>query len=468
MNYDQKHHFSIGGLYQTKQVDSKEEYLEIVLEVEKGIAKRAVENENEIFWTDKIRNLFEPVNVSLGYGVSGVVYFYIQLYEVTKDEKYLSVIRKGLTYVENHWKDILPEDLESAAYPWPDGMQFGMYFGLAGIGSMLTVAYKAFGWEDIKDTLLKIVDFYKQQAIREGEGITWTRSITTLTDGGILLFLTGLYEVLPSADLKELIGSAGRWYIARGVSHENGGLEYSDYGSVKLSEPDFAYDHVSQPNFELGSAGAGYVLARIYQTLGEDRYLEAAKKVIVYLDSIKIPQEKGFLIPYRIGDGMEPLFYLGNCHGAAGTGKVYYLLYHITGDQKYLDDLHGLFDGFESLGAPERMSGGLWNNVSVCCGHAGILNTFLGLYLSEGNERWHELAERSAGILAAGMDGLEDGKKGWVIAYRRIKPDEYSHTIYYNDGDAGIASALLQLYLVESGRLNPNRLADDPFITERN
>lgn len=77
----------------------------------------------------------------------------------------------------------------------------------------------------------------------------------------------------------------------------------------------------------LGSAGAGFILGRLYQALREEKYLEAAKKVDIYLDTLKVSQEKGFLLPYRVGDPGETIFYLGNCHGAAGTAAALLRIY---------------------------------------------------------------------------------------------------------------------------------------------
>lgn len=463
MDYSTRHSFGIRKPYNKKEAVSYNEYLDTVIEVEKGIAAHAVESEAELYWTGHNNLLGDgAVNVSLGYGVSGVVYFYIQLYTVTKDEKYVEIIRKSLNYIANHWKEIIPP--KPHKYPWPDGMHYGIYGGLGGVGSVLTVAYKVFGWESILNTLDAIVDYLKSTGTETKDGIIWTGSPTTMSDGGILMFLTSLYEVHPTQELKDFIENAGNAYISEGMDRGEG-LEFSDYETCKLSEPDFPHK-VSQPNFELGSAGSGFILGRLYQVLGDEKYLEAAKKVDIYLDTIKVTQEKGFLLPYRVGDPQETIFYLGNCHGAAGTAKFYFILYRITGEQKYLDEVHSLFDGFESLGAPNHMSAGLWNNISVCCGQSGILNTFIGLYQSTKEERWHKLAKQSAAVILGEKDELEDGYQGWPIAFRRIRPDEFSSTIYYNDGTAGAAAALLRIYMAETGVVNPNSLADDPFTKE--
>ena len=172
------------------------------------------------------------------------------------------------------------------------------------------------------------------------------------------------------------------------------------------------------------------------------------------------------MIPYRGGEHEEIFFYLGNCHGAAGTAKFYYLLYKTSGDKAYLEKVHALFDGFESLGAPEKMSKGFWNNTSVCCGHGGVVNTATGLFESTGEERWKELAKKSAEILLGEKDEVSKKLFSWPIAYRRVAPTEFSYTVFYNDGAAGNAAALLKIYMAENSSKNPHPFAEDPFETK--
>ncbi len=466
MDFSARHSFAVNKPFLSKKAGSPQDYLDAVLEVEKNIAKYAVENENEIFWKQDFGNAHK-VDVSIGYGTAGIAYFYLQLYEATKNERHAEIVKKAVCYIKNHWRQSIPP--EPHRYTWPDGMHYGIYSGISGTGSFLILAEKAFGLKDAQEAIDDILDYLKKKSVpvklNDGNaaGIKWTGSPVSLADGGILMFLASLYETRPSEELKEFLESAGNAYLASGIEHENGGLEFSDYETCKLSEPDYPYK-VSQPNFELGSAGAGFVLGRLYQALGEKKYLDAAVKVERYLDTVKIEQKKGFLLPYRVGDVGDPIFYLGNCHGAAGTAKFYYLIYRLTKNNEYLEKVNQLFDGFESLGAPVKMSAGLWNNTSVCCGQGGILNTAIGLKSTTGQSRWNDLAKQAAEILLGEKDEVEPSHYGWPIAYRRIAPTEFSYTIFYNDGTAGSAAALLRIYFSETGRKNSYSLADDPFI----
>ena len=66
------------------------------------------------------------------------------------------------------------------------------------------------------------------------------------------------------------------------------------------------------------------------------------------------------------------MFYLGACHGPAGTGRLFLELHAITGETGWLDAARALVRGLVNIGAPETRSKGLWNNHSQCCGDAGI------------------------------------------------------------------------------------------------
>ena len=113
------------------------------------------------------------------------------------------------------------------------------------------------------------------------------------------------------------------------------------------------------------------------------------------------------------------------------------------------------------------MSAGLWNCVNYCCGAAGHVHAYIGLYLSTGEERWKQLAEQSADILLGEKDETEDGAVYWKTALDRIAPGVYTCPVGYYDGVAGIAGTLLEMYLLEENRFHWNRLADDPYAEEK-
>ncbi|MFR3284793.1 MAG: hypothetical protein ACLTR6_11020 [Clostridium fessum] len=47
---------------------------------------------------------------------------------------------------------------------------------------------------------------------------------------------------------------------------------------------------------------------------------------------------------------------------------------------KYRHEIEELVKGLEATGAPEKRSAGYWNTENICCGTAGLLNMYLGLW----------------------------------------------------------------------------------------
>jgi hypothetical protein len=280
-----------------------------------------------------------------------------------------------------------------------------------------------------------------------------------------VLLLIELYARFREPEVAKLFPEIGRWYLSQGVKQPDGSVSYNGGVGLGFHAADTPGNNWS-PNFELGTAGAAYVLARLYEVTGDASYLEAAKGSAAYLEHIAIPQKKGSLIPYWVSTDQEPIFYLGNCHGPAGSARLFYKLYDLTGDRHYFDRIVSLVDGLESLGAPERQSAGFWNNYSICCGNAALVQFFLGLYQADGDARWHDLAIRAGNVLFGEREDHPDQSSSWTIAFERIHPDVFSDDYTYNNGAAGIGCVLLQLYLNESNQFDWRRLPDDPFPTK--
>ena len=160
------------------------------------------------------------------------------------------------------------------------------------------------------------------------------------------------------------------------------------------------------------------------------------------------------------------LFYLGYCHGPAGTNRFYYELYKFSGDAKYRHEIEELVKGLEATGAPEKRSAGYWNTENICCGTAGLLNMYLGLWAAFGEEHDLEYARRCAKVLmdtAVFEDGADGGQASWKFALDRVAPERLSTPIGFLDGAAGIGSVLLQMARAERGDFHTVRAVDDPF-----
>ena len=136
------------------------------------------------------------------------------------------------------------------------------------------------------------------------------------------------------------------------------------------------------PNFAHGTAGIAWMFATLYKESKVERYLDLAKRAVVYLQSIAVGDESGTLIPYLDNPKTGPTwdkYYLSTCHGPVGTTLVFRMLYELTGEQEYLDWIKRLARGIIRAGAPEKTPGATgqatasaverpecWNTLYLC------------------------------------------------------------------------------------------------------
>jgi lantibiotic modifying enzyme len=217
------------------------------------------------------------------------------------------------------------------------------------------------------------------------------------------------------------------------------------------------------PGFAYGTAGISYTLARLYQETGDPAFLEGAKKGADYVTAVAHTEGDAALVPHRIPE-WNNLFYLGHCHGVAGTGKLFYLLHEITGEAHYAQWQEKLVQGLLKAGAPEIHSPGYWHCFSWCCGAAGFINLFAGLYLKDKEPRYLEYGRRSGNVIL-GEASIDEAGVKWPQAFKRVVPGEITVEPGYGPGAAGIGAALVHLYLAEKGKAPIIRFPDEPYDT---
>src|SRR5207253_5943577 len=128
-----------------------------------------------------------------------------------------------------------------------------------------------------------------------------------------------------------------------------------------------------------GTAGNAYFLASLYLETKDRAFLEAALAGASYLKAVAKTQGDVCLVFHHEPEG-EDLFYLGWCHGPTGTARLFYRLYQATGDREWLDWVKRSARAILASGIPEKRPPGFWNNVSQCCGSAGVAEFFLDLH----------------------------------------------------------------------------------------
>lgn len=454
--FAEKYGYGLGKHYPTVAPSDPSEYLDAVKRGERTIATRQRNGYDGIYWLGTDTSV---VDYTLYRGITGLAYFYLKLYTVTNDEYYGDLVRGSLRYLVKHWRTLA----ETPNNEWLSHRERGLYGGIAGLGAVLLEAWRTLGDDVYRNTVTDILQWYVDHAERDAHGVYWSGNVAIMLDTGATLFLIDAYDKLQLDDdaLRRTIIDAGNRILSTGLDDGKGGVWFDIFDGIE----DFI-----EPGFELGSAGVGFLLVRLYDFTADQRYLDAAKRVDAYLERLYVPQTKGALLPYRFDRNGNPLtengevvYYLGICHGPAGTARFYYALAQVTGDEAYREKVVRLVDGLEAQGAPEHQTTGLWNSVNYCCGHAGLVHFFIGLYAADHNERWLDLAKRSAAVILGQEEILPNGSSDWPLAFTRIEPDVYSRPVTYYDGIAGITASLLEVYAVETHQERWLRIADDPF-----
>lgn len=453
MSIYSKYYFEVGKNFRQREAKDSSEYLEAAKQVAEHLEDFIVETSDGIYWKDEepsLENATDLPNISFYGGTGAIPYLYLELYKVTGIEKYLSYAERGVEYLRKHWKEQVTVCEKSLPYP---KVAYSFYLGIAGVGTIIAQYYqyakKAEDLEVLRDIAYEIID-----AANEGEvGIDWNGDTSMLFDGGILLYLTKVNEVLADDKVAQAVRAAADNVLSKAEEDPRGG-----YAWLSTAHP----NQTRVPNFECGTAGVGYVLTLVYEATRDERYLNAAIQAAAHLKAIAVKQGEGFLVPWHDNPNEEVIFYLSSCHGPAGTSKLFYKLYQITGKQEYFDDITGLYKGLRHKEAPEKQSVGYWNTTCLCCGTAGILQFLINYSLITGSEDAKKVTITAGNIL---LGEQEKEKKGisFPVAFERIHPENVSKSIAYVVGTAGVAGALVQTYLFLEGKYEWDRLYDDPY-----
>jgi lantibiotic modifying enzyme len=394
-------------------------------------------------------------------GSAGLVLFFTELALTSGDKAYLSDARRGGDYLVRSWR-------ETAAAPSPaPGTQFGLYTGLAGTSYALAVLWKATGDTRYRDAAREALDVVLKAARPAGKGIGWMYWPGLTGNAGVVVALLALDDTMGDAvDAHALLAAAtraGDRIIEQAVPDPRGGLRWLGMPAAYVEAPEGSY----WPNFQLGTAGVGYALARLGASTAEQRFLDAAKDAALHIERIATVKGDAALVHYREPD-LTDMFYLGYCNGPAGTARLFYQLYLTTKDPHYLEWTEMLARGVMASGIPDRQTPGLWNVVCQCCGSAGIVDFFIGMWAATGRDAYLAFARRVADQMLSRRADFDGKGYRWYQAYTRIKPWDVTAETGYMVGAAGIAASLLHLELAESGRYRGVLLTpDNPFPVAR-
>jgi lantibiotic modifying enzyme len=215
------------------------------------------------------------------------------------------------------------------------------------------------------------------------------------------------------------------------------------------------------PNFSHGTAGISYFLATLYRETRTREFLDAALAGAKYLQSVAKTDNKACLVFHNEPDGKD-LYYLGWCHGPVGTARLFYRLHQITGEPVWMDLVKKSARGILVSGIPEKQTPGFWNNVSQCCGSAGVAEFFLNLYQVTRDREYLAFSRRVATHLIGKATRDRVGMR-WIQAEHRVRPELLVAQTGYMQGAAGIGMLLLHLDGFQRGKKAVVDFPDSPF-----
>ena len=383
----------------------------------------------------------QPLRTDLYQGSAGVILFFSELHRATADEAWIVQARSG----GNHLVATLPDKLTKPG-------EYGLYSGIPGVAYALHHLAESGAREQFRPAAMRCVELIHQSAQPVGDGVEWNK-YTDIMFGvaGTGLFLLYAGQKMGHRDSIELARAAGRRLISLAVQQ--------DQGVRWLMSPDAPNIY---PNFAHGTAGVSYFLTTLFQYTGDKQFLDAAIAGARYLQAIAITDGDGCLI-FRHEPDARNIYYLGWCHGAAGTGRLFYQLWRATGDDSWLQWLRRSARGVLNSGISEKQTPGFWNNFGQCCGSASVTDFFLNLYQVIREPEYLKFAERMTAHLMGRASRSENGELKWIHAEFRVKPEQVAAQTGYMQGAAGIGTLLLRMDAFNRRKSWNLWLPDSPF-----
>jgi lantibiotic modifying enzyme len=392
-------------------------------------------------------------------GSGGTVLFFLQLASATGDPAYLQQASQGADFLVETWRDLA--DKPAPGLLSAPGLNLSLYGGLAGVAFVLNETAKATKNTKYLDAARAATDAIVQAAKPAGAGVAWSGAAGIAGDGGIVLYLLYAAREFKQSSYLAVAEQAGDRILELAVNEPRGGFSWRGFPQFPGLHKDAYF-----PNFEGGTAGVAYLFARLYGETGKAKHLFAAKQGALHLQSIATLHGNAALIPYRLPD-LPDLYYLGFCHGPAGTARTFFELYRITREPEYQVWTERLAQGILQSGVPENLTPGYWNVVCQCCGSAAVIDFFVGLWASTGRADYLAFAQRVARQLVSRATNLDGKGDRWYQAWTRVKPWEVSAETGYSIGASGVGAALLHVHLAEQGNYSAILLPDNPFASSR-
>jgi lantibiotic modifying enzyme len=378
----------------------------------------------------------KTVSTALYSGSPGVVLFLLELHAATGDPAYLAEARRGA------------DELMTKV---PSETQMGLYEGVAGLGFTLGETWRATKDDKYRKAAIGTIRILSDKAGDVGKGVQWNNTNDIISgSAGIGLYLLYAAETFKDEKAMWLAVRAADRLLEVGIA-DNGGTKWPMDPNVPRM----------MPNFSHGTAGVAYFLATIAKATNGRRFLDGALAGARYLQAIAKTDGDICLVPHNQTDGLD-LYYLGWCHGPVGTARLFYQLAQVTGDKTWMSWVQKSANAIMTSGIPEQRTPGFWNNVSQCCGSAGVAQFMLDLHNVTHEPKYLAFAQKMTADLIARAIRDDKGTR-WIQAEHRVRPEQLVAQTGYMQGAAGIGSWLLRLDAQQRKRTPFVRFPDSPW-----
>ncbi len=413
----------------------------------------AVDTSEGRYWPADALSSSAP-DLELGSGSAGVVLFWIAMHRADRSAGYLDEVRRGADYLA---ANVRTTTEPSAPGEWTTGL----YGPIAGSAFALHEAYRLTGDIRHRTAALHLVELLHTKAERNAGGASWGMTHDILTGAaGTGLFLLYAAKEMNHAASCDLARDAGRRLLLRAVPDGRGGMTWKA-----------AYEgRFNLPNFSHGTAGIAYFLASLYEATGERVFLDGALAGANWLRGVADRSDGGFRVFYGWPDpGWQRPYDIGWAHGPAGTARLFYKLWVITGDAQWLELVRACARSLRASGLPDspKAEYGSAFEQNQRFGKAGVAHFFLDLFRTMRDRADLELARVLARDIVNSSTRDPQSMK-WKTKrpgfMNRAGQDAEFTSFFY--GAAGYGMLLLAIDDAVKNR-TPTRLPDDPFGQSR-
>jgi lantibiotic modifying enzyme len=392
-------------------------------------------------------------SLDLADGVAGQVWFFSELYSVSRDSRDLAAVREGA--------EMLMREIERQGSVPPMDGETTLYRGVPSAAIALRAAHRATNEPRYGAAYRSIANDLARRARTGATSASWSDSLDVLFgDAGTGLFLLEAGRELRDTTLVNTAVAVARTLAQRGIA-EHGGLTWR-----RMTNSRFIL-----PNFSHGAAGIGLFLSAAGRTAYDPALDSAAMAASRYLVAVGQRDSLGFRVPYgwpAPPGGWARPFDVGWAHGSAGTARLFWQLWRATGDSTYLalvEDCVRAVRAAGLFGTPRPEYGRAPFALTMRFDLAGVADFLADLYSVTGNRRDLELARAIADTIVARADRSVVRQLRWVAPRYGFMsdPGQPGAMTGYLHGATGYGILFLKLHALERGIPAPQRLPDNPF-----